>query len=107
MNDIIKYILLVAVAIFGIGSYIVYNLPDSEFVVVEKIEPRNIERGPFVIVCRGNESGESFRFELPQEDFELVQVNHRLRPSTLERWEPVEGQRPRREPNLMERIFMK
>jgi hypothetical protein len=107
MNDVLKYSFLVGLAIFGIGYYVVSNQPDSEYIVVEKIEPYNVERGAFVIVCHGNHSGEEYRFQLPPEDFELVRVNHRLRPTTVERWEQVEGPRPRREPNLMERLFMR
>ncbi len=105
MNEFLKYSVLVGLAIFGIGSCILLIQPDTHFIVVDKIEPRNLERGPFIIVCHGNRSGQEFRFALPAEDFEVVKINHRLLASTVERWEPREVPRAPRDPNFLERLF--
>ncbi len=86
MNGLLKYSVLVGLAIFGIGSCVSLNQPDTHFVVVEKIMPHNLERGPYIIVCHGDKSGREYRFALPAEDFEIVRINHRLLPSTVEQW---------------------
>ena len=106
MNDVLKNGLWVVLTIAGIGSYFYLNQPDTEYVVLQKLEPPNAESGPFVIVCQGNRSKEQFHFRLPSEDFAIVRVNHRLRSSTLERWDPIEDT-SRPEPNWLQRLFMR
>ncbi len=106
VNDFLKNGLWVALAVVGIGSYFIMNQPDTEYLVLEKPEPRNAESGPFVIVCQGNRTKEEFRFRLPSEDFAIVRVNHRLRSSTVERWEYIEPtERP--DPNWLQRLFLR
>jgi len=106
VNDTLKNGLWVLLAVAGIGSYFVLNQPDTEYVVLRKLEPSNAEAGPFMIVCQGNRSQEKFRFSLPSEDFAIVRVNHRLRPSTVERWDALEDQ-GRPEPNWLQRLFLR
>jgi hypothetical protein len=106
VNDYLKNGLWVVLAIAGIASYFVLNQPDTEYVVLQKLEPWNTETGPFVIVCEGNRSNGQFRFSLPPEDFAIVRVNHRLRPSTVERWDVIEDH-SRPEPNWLQRVFQR
>ncbi len=106
MIDYLKNGLWVVLAIAGIGSYFYLNQPDTEYVVLQKLEPPNSETGPFVIVCQGNRSQEEIRFRLPYEDFAIVRVNHRLRSSTVERWDVIEDQ-SRPEPNWLQRLFQR
>jgi len=58
----------------------------------------------FVILTRGNNTGESAAYELPMGDFNIVQVGHNLQKSTLARWEKVSGEQipPAQEPKTRE-----
>lgn len=58
---------------------------------------RNMDGGPiqrrepmeYMIVVRGDQTGEESAYLLPSEDFNQVRVGTRLRESTLSRWEPT------------------
>ncbi len=45
----------------------------------------------FVIITRGNNTGQEAAYELPSSDFNVVQIGHNLQESTLNRWEKVTG----------------
>ena len=100
-----KYFVMLFIAAIAL-AYLYGGKSDQAFVVQSKVVVDVWGKASHRVHSVGDRTGQRFVFEVPAEDFEVVQVHNRLRPETVARWRDITDEvLPQRErKNFFDRV---